>query len=237
MPFFERFPRIDYAISTPVAGRIQQSVADIFFRLAFFEDIKTNTTIYTEYIVKDGQTPEIIAEIYYGDAEAHWIVLLANDIVDPFYDWVLPYNIFNRYLIEKYGSIETAQETIHHYTKTITRKDLSTDITTEEVLEIDANSAVNPIFSTGFPNIPWDTFDTLAESTFETITFPDGHQVEVTTTREEVSVYDWENEINENKRKIKLIDKAYYPQIMKEFLDFTRDASPTTLRVGFRSPI
>ena len=30
----------------------------------------------------DGETPEIVAEKVYGNAEYHWIIMLANDIYD-----------------------------------------------------------------------------------------------------------------------------------------------------------
>jgi len=65
--------------------------------------------------VKDGETPELLAHDFYGDANRHWIILLANDIIDPFYDWVLQDIHLSKYVTKKYG---TGNETDpHHYIK------------------------------------------------------------------------------------------------------------------------
>ena len=47
-----------------------------------------------EFVI--GDTPEIIASKYYGDPEKHWIVLLANDIINPFFDFPLNYQEFEK---------------------------------------------------------------------------------------------------------------------------------------------
>lgn len=47
-----------------------------------------NTSLYSYHHVADGETPESIAFDYYKDASAHWVILLLNDVVDPFFGWV-----------------------------------------------------------------------------------------------------------------------------------------------------
>ena len=41
--------------------------------------------------IDDGETPEVVAEKIYGDAGAAWVVLLANSIIDPQFEWPLNY--------------------------------------------------------------------------------------------------------------------------------------------------
>jgi hypothetical protein len=52
--------------------------------------------------MQEGDTPEIIASKYYGDPERHWIVMLANDTINPFFDYSLDYPVFSKYLMDKY---------------------------------------------------------------------------------------------------------------------------------------
>ena len=41
------------------------------------------------YDVQDGDTPSILAYQVYGDANKHWVILLFNNIINPYYDWPL----------------------------------------------------------------------------------------------------------------------------------------------------
>lgn len=114
--YFDKFPQIPYSI-----GRTDDKVAqfqlatNIMVRVRVLVEALDRVFNYYEYVVKDGETPEILAEKVYGDPEAHWLILLTNNITDPVYDWPLRNDVFDKYLISKYGSMETAKTTYHHY--------------------------------------------------------------------------------------------------------------------------
>lgn len=91
--FFSKYPK---AI---INNRL---VTDIISRSFVRDKYASKLSIYYPYDLQDGDTPEIIAAKYYGDPERHWIVMLANDIVDPFFDFAMDYQVFNNYLDEKY---------------------------------------------------------------------------------------------------------------------------------------
>ena len=65
-----------------------------------------------KYEVKDGETPEIVADKYYGDSRYHWIILLVNNLTNRF-DFPMSVRAFNEYLIEKYGVGN--QDGVHHH--------------------------------------------------------------------------------------------------------------------------
>jgi hypothetical protein len=44
-----------------------------------------------------------------------WLVYLSNQIVDPYYGWLMDYNEFAAHIKKKYGSIEAAQQQILWY--------------------------------------------------------------------------------------------------------------------------
>lgn len=217
--YFGYFPTIIYDIQ---GKRLKNYslVTNIFFRMRIVREIIGNIHAYYEYLVKDDDTPEILAEKIYRDAEAHWLILMANDMVDPQYDWPLNNRDFNKYIISRYGSIENAQTTYHHYEKVIERTESLTGIVTENRFVINqSNVAVSMADST----VPYDTYNSLSETQdVDTINMGDGKTVIEITNRAAISNYDYEYDKNEKKRAIKIIKPEYYPQIMREFDELTK---------------
>lgn len=72
----------------------------------------------------------------------------------------------------------------------------------------------------------------LALSEYTNIyTYPDGKTVTENVIGREVNTYDYEVELNESKRLIKIIKKEYYTQIMNEFNKLTEFRLPFERRV------
>lgn len=93
--YFKKFPKIYYN------GKI---VTDVIARTVInskYNDANKLSVFYP-YDMQEGDTPDIIAFKYYGDAEKHWLVLLANEIMDPFFDFSLTYSQFETHLQSKY---------------------------------------------------------------------------------------------------------------------------------------
>jgi len=70
---------------------------------------------YTPYIVRDNERPDQVAYEFYGNQDLDWIVLAANDIHNIYDEWPKGSETFINYIIEKYGSLATAQSTIKYY--------------------------------------------------------------------------------------------------------------------------
>lgn len=88
---------------------------NIISSVRFKESVLKNNINYYSYEIKEGETPDIIAYNYYEDERYAWVVLLANKIIDPYYEWPLQTNDFKNFIIKKYGSIENAQESVEFY--------------------------------------------------------------------------------------------------------------------------
>jgi hypothetical protein len=103
-------------ISTPYTTLETQTKAliltDITRNIRFRRDILANITVYDFYDVVEGETPEIVAEKIYGNAQYHWIVMLVNERYDYLGDWPLTQPALDAYVIDKYGSTANS---IHHY--------------------------------------------------------------------------------------------------------------------------
>ena len=91
--YFSNFPTIRYD---------DILVRDITKRNNFITDNLSDPLIFLPYTVKEGDKPEDVAHLYYGSMDYTWIVLLANNINDPYLEWYLPDDDFNQYLIQKY---------------------------------------------------------------------------------------------------------------------------------------
>tara|TARA_R110000823_G_scaffold172103_1_gene304589 strand:+ start:1235 stop:1744 length:510 start_codon:yes stop_codon:yes gene_type:complete len=85
---------------------------DIFRRVSknkFFEN-----QIYLEsYTITDGEKPEHIAQRLYNNPQYHWIIMLANNIMDLYHDWPLSGHDLIETAKDKYG--ENGLNQIHHY--------------------------------------------------------------------------------------------------------------------------
>ena len=69
--------------------------------------------LFDEYDIKDGETPEIIAEKVYGTAEYHWIIMLINEKFDYLADFPMTYDALLKYVEDKYGVGN--EYAIHHH--------------------------------------------------------------------------------------------------------------------------
>lgn len=100
--FLDEFPKIQYDPLNRRVGQDYETVTNIFFRVAYIRDILNNISAYQVYELQSMDTPERLAENIYGDAGANWMIIYANQILDPQWDWPLNYNQFSKFVASKY---------------------------------------------------------------------------------------------------------------------------------------
>lgn len=237
--FFNKFPVVRYDMENKrYSYQNNQIVTNVLFRIGIIKEVLTNISSYYEYTVRDDEKPEVLADKFYNDPEGHWVILYANDIFDPQYDWPLDSKSFNKYLVDKYRSQAEAdlgagipdymvidwtrnttnQNSIHHYEKIITRENSFSKIIDEKRVEINKNEE----WLTYVLDVPFDTYDELPERTVEFFNLSNtGVTITQTTTKAAITYYDYEDDLNEKKRNIKVIKKQYYNQIIDEFNTLT----------------
>ena len=106
--YFNKFPDIIY---DPDRDGQFQICKNILRRVAVREKVRTNTLLYDTYDVKEGESPESLADRLYGNTELHWVVLKVNNITDRYHDWPLSTPQFLDMIDEKYDNVDA----IHHY--------------------------------------------------------------------------------------------------------------------------
>ena len=102
--YFEKFPYVEYKNFQNLEENASVLSTNILKRIAFTDSLKENTSYFVEYTIKDGETPESIAHDFYGDVGLYWVVLLLNDIINPYYDWPMDANTLDDYISKKYPS-------------------------------------------------------------------------------------------------------------------------------------
>ena len=106
--YFEMFPLIPY---DSLGDGNPKDVTNILRRVKVRSKVKNNVALFDTYTVKEGETPEMIADRLYDDVQLHWVVLLFNDITDRYSQWPMTTGAFNKYVADKYDNVSG----IHHY--------------------------------------------------------------------------------------------------------------------------
>ena len=163
MSYFSKFPLYQYDISDTQNRTL---ITDILRRVNLKGNARANTLVFDQYVVQDGDQPDMVAHKYYGDSELHWLIITINNITSR-YDWPLDQVALSSYVINKYDD----PDGIHHYEINET----SGDTTTKLEVSSDTDGALP------------------------------------------VTNYEYEQTENDNKRRIRLLDRFYVQQFKKDF--------------------
>lgn len=169
------------------------ALRNLLIRTEMIPQLAKNPLVFYQYTLQEGDTPEIVANKYYGDPFRYWIVMYGNpNMLDAQSDWPLTTQQFLLYLNDKYMEVSNnnvlsyTQGTVHHYEKVVTTIDNTSQTTAIKTVEIDENTYNN-----------LQTFTNTVGS------------VTYSVSGNAVSIYDYENQLNESKRNINLINNTY----------------------------
>lgn len=187
-------------------------VTNLISRFVIEDSIKDNSYVYYFYDISEEDTPEILASKLYDDPEKHWIILAMNNIIDPQWDWPLSERQLSSFVNGKYTAnanttigqtgLQWAKENIHSYY--YVTEDTVGDTITINKFEIDSNTYANTSSSTN------------------TFVLSDGNRVTKKILKETKTYFDYEKEINESKRKIKVLKSDLVAEVEKKFREVMR---------------
>jgi len=131
--YFSYFPTTPHDVRN--TGR-KTIATNILRRFKVRDSLSERTDVFYEYSIQEGDRPDVIAEKFYGNANYAWVVLHYNNIIDPQFDWPLFGRDFDRFIVGKYGSIQSAVTTIKNYYKIIRAATVKNDGTRLEAYEV-----------------------------------------------------------------------------------------------------
>jgi hypothetical protein len=215
MKHFYVYPKIEYsnniATNVMVRGKIRDAVLQ-------------NSALYYKYRIDEFMKPETLSYKYYGSPNYVWAIFYANNIVDPLTDWPMNQREFDKYILQKYGSMDRAQlkyssngalnhDSIHHYV--LNEKHVIDETTFSQLNAILSKyktyyQANDDMLKKGMSSLTIGNF-VIDRQSFLSLGVLNPETVSA------VTYYEHEYNENEKKRDIFVIDKEYVFQIVSEF--------------------
>jgi len=200
MLYFDTFPLVvatDYKNNAIL-------LTNLMARVDIIPSLLRNPLLFYSYDLKESDRPDILAHKYYDDSNKFWMILYANQIMDPLFDWPLTSQQFDAYLKSKYSVaaggdafvLTYTTSTIKEYRKTITTYDSTSLETTTKTVVVDLT-----------------TYNSITTGSTTKSFGTDKASVTRTISKSAVSIYNYEVELNEAKQNIKLINSSYSNQL------------------------
>lgn len=155
--FFKKHPLVSYDIEKKNFPAIIQNP---LVRYKLMDILKARVSTYYTHNIEEGQSMQFIADRYYEDVTLDWILYITNNIIDPMYDLPLDYQQFNAFVKSKYGKVETAMTTVHHYEHIYQTQSVTFDgtIVPEKYLVVD---------KTTYDSLPTSSTREVSDYTYE----------------------------------------------------------------------
>ena len=193
--YFRRLPNLDY----PSLLKERESNTDfvqtknLFRRVKIREDLFANFMQFDKYEVIGDERPDNVADKVYGNDGLDWVVLLSNNIIDINNEWPMNQSQLNMFLEEKYTPQQLVS--IHHY-ETLELRDNKNQLILPAGLVVDAD--FNMEYLSG-------------GQVKSTNSLVDGRPVKA------VTFFDYENDLNEQKRNINILKPELLGVFIKDF--------------------
>jgi hypothetical protein len=194
--YFRQVPKFDYVSRNADEKNISDyiEVKNLFKRGKLREDIFGNLSFFTKYSIIGDERPDNVAYDAYGEETLDWVVLLSNNILNIQTEWPMTQQVFDRFVLSKYGDYNTLYNGIHHYESREILNYIG-NIVIPKGLEVDENYSVS-------------YYDFSTEQ-----------DVTVTNIAQPVTNYDYENKIQEEKRNIFILKPLYLNVVFNDIED------------------
>jgi len=189
--FFNNYKTTDYELFGKTFN-----LTNITLRYKFKQNLTKNIYNFYDYTLKDGERLDHLSDMYYGNSDYVWVIVLANDMIDPQFEIPRPYDEFRKYVINKYGSWENVVNGIHHYERIAIYKNEN-----EKIADINPPIIIDK-------KIYDNVLNQNGEKLYEDL------PVLFDKEKTEITNLDYETELNEKKRSIKLLDSSQLNMII-----------------------
>ena len=137
--FFQHYPQVNYDITGTKPVKTKTAI-NIMIKAKIKRMLQEDILNYFPYSIPESERPDITAFKIYGDVKYTWLIFLINNIQDPIFDWPLNTREFGAYVKNKYGTLWSAKNTVHHYEQIVRERSEATSTTDpvqESTIEVD----------------------------------------------------------------------------------------------------
>ena len=208
MPYFRELPDVLYQSNLlhKISSQEYVAIKNLFRRVKIADSVQDQVTLYEKYVIEEKQRPDNVAERMYGRPDYDWIVVLTANITNIKDEWPLDNANLYEYVVNKYG-LENINK-IHHR-ETIEVRDsrgrliLPAGLKVDETFTIPAPLSTNPYTAIG---------------AFETIPVTNNASGKVPNAAITVGIsnFEYETDLNEDKREIFVMKPSYLMQYLNE---------------------
>lgn len=105
--YFSYLPNIELAVR-PIQfpwSEQQYKVAKNIFRRFKINDSALDTAMYFRKLtVTDADRPDVISQKVYGTSDYDWVILMSNNVINPYFDWPMSQPVLDDYINQKYAA-------------------------------------------------------------------------------------------------------------------------------------
>lgn len=205
--YFRQVPDFDYVSRDSNQRQISEyaPVKNLFRRGKLREDIFGNLSYFTKYKIIGDERPDNVAYKIYNDETLDWIILLSNNILNIQTEWPLPQVIFDKVMLEKYGSYDELYNGIHHYETNEIRDSLGNIILPSGITLKESD------------NYFYEYYDGGLQTTISELVPPTP-----------ITNYEYENKLEEDKRNIFILKPQYLNVVfndMEEIMKYKKGST------------
>ena len=214
--YFRQIPDFDYVSRLPDA-KISDYIAvkNLFKKGKLREDIFQDTAFFEKYQIIGDERPDNVADKIYGDSTLDWIVLLSNNFTNIQSEWPLSQQSFTNYLLTKYSQgNDTEEDTYNRIYNGVHHYETSEVKNSQGVVIVPAGITVNSTYSVSFYDFFIDT------------------QIDSGNISVAITNYEYEENLNNNKRNIYLLKPTYLNIITNDMENFMRYEKGSTQYVS-----
>lgn len=178
---------MSYFSMFPLVDYDNKKVLDITRRAVILDEYQNDPYVFLPYVVQDGERAFEIAHYYYGHVKYTWLVYMSNGIIDPYYEWPMTSSEFDKHLISTYAELSGKSGTA--------------------VIDWCMNETII------------DNIHHFEDKTDPSITLSADSMLNPAFSWDNlrpVRIYEFEHELNESKRTIKLLDSQYLSRVTEQ---------------------
>ena len=219
MAYFGELPNIIY--QSPLLHKNSSSdyivIKNIFRRVKMAEYVKNAAAVFDKFVIGEGDRPDTVAEVLYGDSRLDYVVILVAGITNINHQWPLQdYQVYD-YALSKYGD-EATMNQIHHYETFEIRDEQNHQILPPNLI-VDANFKIDGTIHK-YPNTT--TYTLRSQAGFTQLDDKDEFTVATDNIARAVTNLEFEHNENEKKREIDVLKNGYLNTFLNDLREIVR---------------
>ena len=218
MGYFNELPEIAYQspLSHRNSSRDYVIIKNIFRRVKLLDYLKDATSLFNKFVIGDGDRPDTIAEVLYGDSRLDYVVILVAGITNINHEWPLQdYQVYD-YALSKYKT-EDEMMKIRYYETFEIKDDQNRQILPPNLI-VDADFKMYGS-STQAGSV---RYNLISQAGNRQLDDKDEYTVVTDKIARAVTNLEYEYSENEKKREIDILNVGYLQTFLNDLRDIVR---------------